>query len=44
MKTGLDPSAYNLWTYRALLKRADPWAEFRASAVSLKPALRKMGV
>ena len=44
VKTGLDPSAYNLWTYRALLKRADPWAGFRASAVSLKPALRKMEV
>lgn len=44
VKSGLDPSAYNLWTWPSLLKKADPWSEFRSSAVSLKPALRKMGV
>ncbi len=44
VKAGLDPAAYNLWTYLALLKKADPWADFRSSAVSLKPALKKMGV
>lgn len=44
VKAGLDPSAFNLWTYPALLKKADPWTEFRALAVSLKPALKRMGV
>ncbi|MBX9576679.1 MAG: DNA ligase D [Caulobacteraceae bacterium] len=44
VKTGLDPAAFNLWTYPALLKKADPWADFRASATGLRPALRKMGV
>ena len=44
VKAGLDPSAFNLWTYPALLKKADPWTEFRASALSLKPALKRMGV
>ena len=44
VKAGLDPAAFNLWTYETLLKKPDPWADFRASAVSLKPALRKMGI
>jgi bifunctional non-homologous end joining protein LigD len=44
VRSGLDPSAYNLWTWPALLKKADPWSDFRTSAVSLRPALRKMGV
>ncbi|WP_374596388.1 DNA ligase D [Brevundimonas sp.] len=44
VKAGLDPAAFNLWTYAALLKKPDPWADFRASAVSLKSALKKMGV
>tara|TARA_R110002167_G_scaffold228551_1_gene433635 strand:+ start:571 stop:3162 length:2592 start_codon:yes stop_codon:yes gene_type:complete len=44
VRAGLDPSAFNLWTATALLKKADPWADFRASAVSLRPALKKMGV
>ncbi|MBB5747478.1 DNA ligase D [Brevundimonas variabilis] len=44
VKAGLDPSAFNLWTYRTLLKKPDPWRDFRASAVSLKPALKKMGL
>ena len=44
VKAGLDPAAFNLWTYRALLKKPDPWANFRASAVSLKSALKAMGV
>ncbi len=44
VRAGLDPSAFNLWTYPALLKKPDPWADFRSSAVSLKPALGKMGV
>ena len=44
VKAGLDPAAFNLWTYASLLKKPDPWADFRASAVSLKSALKKMGV
>ncbi|CAN5272609.1 DNA ligase D [soil metagenome] len=43
VKTGLDPSIYNLWTYPALLKKADPWKDFRAGEASLKPALEAMG-
>ena len=44
VKAGLDPAKFNLWTYEALLKKPDPWANFRASAVSLKGALKAMGV
>ena len=44
VKPGLDPSAYNLWTYQALLGQADPWTDFRKSEASLRPALKKMGV
>lgn len=44
VKAGLDPAAFNLWTYASLLKKPDPWADFRASAVSLKSALKAMGV
>ncbi|PZO03950.1 MAG: DNA ligase D [Alphaproteobacteria bacterium] len=44
VKTGLDPSAFSLWTYPALLKKPDPWADFRSSAVSVKPALKTMGL
>lgn len=44
VKAGLDPAAFNLWTYQALLKKADPWKDFRTSAASLKPALKVMGI
>ncbi len=44
VKAGLDPAVFNLWTYAALLKKPDPWADFRASAAGLKPALKRMGV
>lgn len=44
VKSGLNPVAFNLWTYPALLKKADPWKDFRASETSLRSALRKMGV
>ncbi|MDO9586305.1 MAG: DNA ligase D [Brevundimonas sp.] len=44
VKAGLDPSAFNLWTYAALLKKVDPWAGFRAAETSLRPALKKVGV
>ncbi len=44
VKTGLDPRAFNMLTAPALLRKADPWADFRQGAVSLKPALKTMGV
>ena len=44
VKAGLDPSAFNLWTYEALLKKPDPWKAFRTAEVSLRPALKAMGV
>jgi len=43
VRPGLDPTAFNLLTAADLLRTPDPWAEFRASAASLKPALRKLG-
>ena len=44
VRAGLDPTAFNLWTYPALLKKPDPWAGFRAAAVSLKPVLKKLDI
>ncbi len=44
VKAGLDPKAFNIRTAPALLRKADPWADFRDGAVSLKPALKKMGL
>jgi len=44
VKAGLEPAACNLWTYPALLKKPDPWKDFRESETSLKPALKKMDV
>ena len=43
VQPGLDPTAFNLLTAADLLQAPDPWAEFRASAASLKPALRQLG-
>ncbi len=44
VKAGLDPKAFTLRTAPALLKKADPWKDFRAGAVSLKPVLKRMGL
>lgn len=44
VKAGLDPSAFNLWTWPALLKKPDPWKDFRKSETSLRPVLKKVGV
>ncbi|GLS01757.1 ATP-dependent DNA ligase [Brevundimonas denitrificans] len=44
VKAGLDPSAFNLWNYPAMLKKADPWKDFRAAETSLRPALKKVGI
>jgi bifunctional non-homologous end joining protein LigD len=40
VKAGLEPKAYSLHTYEALLKKADPWKGFRAAEVSLRPVLK----
>lgn len=44
VRKGLDPRAYTLRDAAALLKKPDPWTDFRASETSLRPALRKMGL
>ncbi len=44
VKRGLDPAAFSLWTYEALLKKPDAWKDFRESQASLKPALRTLGL
>ena len=43
VRAGLDPTAFNLWTYEALLRKADPWKGYRAGATSLRPAIKAMG-
>ena len=42
VKKGLDPKAYTLHEAAALLKKPDPWTEFRKGAVNLRPALKKV--
>jgi bifunctional non-homologous end joining protein LigD len=44
VKTGLDPRAFTLHDAPALLKKADPWRDFRDGAVSLRPVLKAMGL
>lgn len=44
VKKGLDPKTYTLANAPALLKKADPWKDFRKAEASLKPALKKMGL
>jgi bifunctional non-homologous end joining protein LigD len=44
VKKGLDPKAYTLHDAEKLLKKPDPWNDFRAGEVSLKPLLKKVGV
>ena len=44
VKTGLDPRAFTLHDAPALLKKADPWKDFRAGEVSLRPVLKAMGL
>ena len=44
VKAGLDPRAYTIADAAALLKKPDPWKDFRTSEASLKPALKKMGL
>ena len=42
VKSGLDPKAYTLHDAAALLKKKDPWADFREGAVNLRPVLKKV--
>ncbi len=42
VKKGLDPRAYTLHDAAALLKKPDPWADFRDGAVNLRPVLKKV--
>ncbi len=44
VKAGLDASAFNLWGYPAMLKKPDPWKDFRKAEASLKPVLKKLGI
>ncbi|UQV18186.1 non-homologous end-joining DNA ligase [Brevundimonas albigilva] len=44
VKAGLDPRAYTIADAAALLKKPDPWKDFRKAEASLKPALKKMGL
>ncbi|KQW78454.1 DNA ligase D [Brevundimonas sp. Root1279] len=44
VKPGLDPRAYTLHDAAALLKKPDPWKDFRAAEVNLRPILKKVGV
>jgi bifunctional non-homologous end joining protein LigD len=42
VKSGLDPKAYTLHDAAALLKKPDPWQDFRDGAVNLRPVLKKV--
>ena len=42
VKTGLDPRAFTLHDAAALLKKPDPWKDFRDGAVNLRPILKKV--
>ncbi|WP_298748105.1 DNA ligase D [uncultured Brevundimonas sp.] len=42
VKKGLDPRAFTLHDAAALLKKPDPWRDFRAGAVNLRPVLKKI--
>jgi bifunctional non-homologous end joining protein LigD len=42
VKSGLDPRAYTLHDAAALLKKPDPWKEFRAAEVNLRPILKEV--
>ena len=42
LRKGFDPSAFTIETAGPLLKRADPWKDLAASAISLETARKKL--
>ena len=44
VRKGLDPKAFTLRTAPALLKKPDPWKDFRKGEAALRPILKKVGV
>ena len=44
VKPGLQPKAYTMAAAPALLKKADPWKDFRKAEAPLRPALKKLGL
>lgn len=42
VKKGLDPAAFTLRDAATLLKKPDPWKDFRKAEASLRPALKVM--
>jgi len=44
VKTGLDPTAFTLHDAAALLKKPDPWKDFRKGEADLRPVLKKLGL
>ena len=44
VRKGLDPRAFTLHDAAALLKKPDPWADFRKAETSLRPLLKRLGV
>jgi bifunctional non-homologous end joining protein LigD len=44
LRKGFDPAAFTLKTAAPLLKRADPWKDIAASAISLESARKKLGL
>lgn len=44
VKAGLDPKAFTLHNAAALLKKPDPWKDFRKGGADLRPVLKKLGL
>lgn len=44
VRKGLDPRAFTLPDAAALLKKPDPWKDFRAAEANLRPVLKGMGI